>query len=251
MGANYVGLFDFNTTYQIDDCVYDDTDNDCCYCCVRATITQAKTSPIISTTMQTLFLNATAPLMCKDGQGYPSQLLGVNVGGGTWVPCNVNVLNGPCTPVISSPCDECNQTLVNDLPTPVTFPHNPIAGIFNYLGFSLGECIYDVDPTGTGDKCCWCCGCEFGLGPNGVCNEPPSVQAKQAATNIYNPIAKQMQPPPCFIDQISDLTDPSTGTFSTTSIYNTAWLPCGVTSQHTSCGLGGSSSISPISIIGL
>ena len=251
VGANYVGLFDFNTTYQIDDCVYDDTDNDCCYCCVRATITQAKTSPIISTTMQTLFLNATAPLMCKDGQGYPSQLLGVNVGGGTWVPCNVNVLNGPCTPVISSPCDECNQTLVNDLPTPVTFPHNPIAGIFNYLGFSLGECIYDVDPTGTGDKCCWCCGCEFGLGPNGVCNEPPSVQAKQAATNIYNPIAKQMQPPPCFIDQISDLTDPSTGTFSTTSIYNTAWLPCGVTSQHTSCGLGGSSSISPISIIGL
>jgi len=249
IGANYLGLFDLNTTYAIDDCVYDDTDNDCCYCCVGAQ--QSVLTPIISNTMQSLFLNASAPPTCKDNQGYPSQIVGVNIGGGMWAPCNVNLNNLPCTPVISTECDECNQTLVNDIPTPVNFPHNPITGVYNYLPFQLGDCIYDVDPTGSGDYCCWCCGCQYGLGFNGACNEqpigPPAVPrlaSKKIATNIYNPTAKQMQPPPCWVDQISNPSDPSTGTFGTTMGYDSAWLPCGVTSQHTSCGGGGSSSIS-------
>jgi len=212
--ANYLGTYSPITTYQINDCVVSDDDN-CCYCCVPAGVTPNSTNPYSTQSLQTMLFQVVAPPVCKDGQGDPSSIPGINIGGGMWSPCNIDVNNDPCGTGPSQECEDCNVTLYNDLPTPVTFPHQTINTAYTSVPFQLGECIYNVDPTKINENCCWCCGCEFGW--DNVLNKDPGTG------------------------------DPNSGNFVVNAgTYNSAWLPCGVNSLNNPCGGSNSSSSSSI-----
>tara|TARA_R110001606_G_scaffold72675_4_gene167485 strand:+ start:12669 stop:20552 length:7884 start_codon:yes stop_codon:yes gene_type:complete len=252
IGANYVGMFDNSTTYQLDECVYDPSDADCCYCCVPYTVGPAST-PVIGTSLQTTLFSLTSASVCKDGQGYPSDIVGVDLNGGMWQPCNVNVSNNPCVPVMVRECDGCNQTLNNQIPPsylPVEFPWNPVPTIYTYLPFNLGDCIYNVDPTGIGENCCWCCACENGLNATGTACNPISA-APPSGSNMIT----ASQPSACAIENMDPGSgDPNTGDFTTpgNTTYGSAWIPCGINSSNNPCGFSNSSSssITPVSSIG-
>ena len=150
-------------------------------------------------------------------------------------------------------CDGCNQTLNNQIPPsylPVEFPWNPVPTIYTYLPFNLGDCIYNVDPTGIGENCCWCCACENGLNATGTACNPISA-APPSGSNMIT----ASQPSACAIENMDPGSgDPNTGDFTTpgNTTYGSAWIPCGINSSNNPCGFSNSSSssITPVSSIG-
>ena len=250
--ANYVGLFDPVTQYNRDDCVYDPTDNDCCYCCVQYVAAASSNVGNSVGTLQNLLFNVSSPPVCKDGQGWPSDIIGINTGGAMWMPCDYNRTHQRCASIEPVECTSCDISLSGFLIPPVTFPWNPwsLIGGLNYLHFWIGECIYDVDPTGAGDfNCCWCCACANGINSDGNCN--PAVAAvpgsnERTANPAASPVidSSNFNPPPCWIDNLS-ANDPNSGTFGVTSSWNTQWMPCGTDSNNDPCGGRSSSSRRP------
>ena len=254
IGANYTGMFSNSINYQIDDCVYDPSDNDCCYCCVLYSILPPIAATNNSTTrLQNLLFNVTQPPTCKDGQGYPSAIVGLNVSGGMWLPCDYDRTGQACSPP-QEPCDSCDISLAGFVPVPVTFPYNPwsLIGGGTFISFYQGECIYDVDPIGNGDSCCWCCACPEGIDQNGNCNPIPAIAPgsnQRTANPAVSPTinSSNFNPPPCWIDNmVAGDDDPNTGTFGVTTSWNTTWMPCGTDSTGNQCGGLNSSSSSSI-----
>lgn len=243
--SNYLGNYSPAITYQINDCVVSDDDN-CCYCCVPAGPLPNSTNPYTSQSLQTMLFQVVAPPVCKNGQGDPSSIIGININGGMWLPCNVDVNNDPCGTGTIVECDVCNTTLYNDLPTPVSFPHQTINTAYTSVPFQVGECIYNVDPTDVNENCCWCCGCEFGWDiVDNKCLEPPAGPNSSTARSAQY---SSVMPPPCQIVNMDPGSgDPNTGDFIVNNgTYNSAWLPCGVNSLNNPCGGANSSSSSSI-----
>ena len=218
---NPMGAWQMGITYQINDCVHDTSTATasiifgCCYCCIDI-----------------------SGGMCDAGFT-PSLNSGIDIGGAMWTPCGYDAGGNQtpsCVPTISTACDSCSIDLVNTqyLPpgTMVSFPYQPpLWG--TPMSFVIGECIYDVDPFGSGEECCWCCACPGGWSQlDGICNP---IQNQ----NLQGPNPSSLQrmgglplsmptPPPCGID--------ASGSFSSNlAFYNTGWVPCGYDSSGLSC----------------
>jgi len=247
--VNYLGPWSPAALYNINDCVFDPTDGDCCYCCVPAGPSPAGANPYAPESLQSLLFSVSAPARCKDGQPEPSSIVGQNIGGGMWLPCNVDANNDPCVPSVSTECEDCNITLNGYVPpTPVTFPHQSINPAYTSVPFQVGECIYNVDPTNINENCCWCCACE--LGWDSVLNKckDPAQPVAPGGTTLQPANLSGSMPPPCQIVGMDPGTgDPNSGQFIVNNgTYHSMWLPCGVNSLNTPCGGANSSSSSSI-----
>ena len=153
-----------------------------------------------------------------------------------WLPCGIDPANqvSGCEPM--NECSDCSLDLSNggQLPpgTMVSFPYNfpnfPTIPWGTPMAFWLGDCIYDVDPLGIGELCCWCCACPAGWNQvDGYCNtfgnlSPILSNARQASTS-FTP--SSTNPPDCGIAQ--------DGSFG--AILDFGWVPCGYDSSGMDC----------------
>ena len=188
--SNQMGAWVNTVTYDIDDCVYDTSTANanivqgCCYCCVNY-------GPNIGGGCDAGFT--------------PSLHINIDIGGAMWVACGYDAGGNQavgCVPVIqNNECEDCSLDLSNTgyLPpgTTVTFPYPPPILWGANMGFWIGQCVYDVDPFGSGELCCWCCACPGGYSvQDGECL--PFGPAMQSASPESAP--SSTVPPDCAID---------------------------------------------------
>ena len=255
---SYQGSWVAGQTYYENECVSvwqpPPAGDECCYCCVHIQdVTPILPTPILNVSESQLSrltqglslrestagnpqarVGGPAPPQCKpDLLLTPYDLQGVvdPITGMGWLPCGIdpnNQISG-CEP--RNECTSCSLDLSNGgyLPpgTQVNFPYNfpnyPTIPWGSPMSFWLGDCIYDVDPYNTGERCCYCCACPGGWNmsrgwcdPHNFSPNVPPPTARQPATSFIP--STSSVPPDCGIT--------IDGVFGTNWV-EFGWVSCG------------------------
>jgi hypothetical protein len=132
--------------------------------------------------------------------------------------------------------DELSPQYFPNSTLPITYIPLPTAGA-PPIQLWLGDCISDIHVGGSGTECCWCCVCPHGYQINPV-NGNTECLGAQTITRLSG--NESITPSHCEVEVIINAFNyPVTNMFGST-FYDTDMVSCGLQSDGTPCGPGGS-----------